>query len=94
VCHRWRRLLISDKDHPICEPATPMSAATWLASIVATCLILLLFQKILWLVMPGLLALALYYACGHWSNPWCVPACASAPPPLSWLASSSSPPCW
>ena len=39
-----------------------LSAATWLTSILATCVILLLFQKILWLVVPGLLALVLYYS--------------------------------
>src|SRR5205807_6862005 len=38
-----------------------LSASTWLASIIATCFILLVFQKILWLVVPGLLALVLYY---------------------------------
>jgi predicted PurR-regulated permease PerM len=39
----------------------PLSASTWLASILATCLILFFFKKILWLVVPGLLALVLYY---------------------------------
>ena len=34
---------------------------TWLATVVATCLLLFLFQKILWLVVPCLLALVLYY---------------------------------
>jgi predicted PurR-regulated permease PerM len=34
---------------------------TWLVVIVATCLILFIFQKILWLVVPGLLALIFYY---------------------------------
>ncbi len=38
-----------------------LSASIWLASIVATCLILFIFQRILWLVVPGLLALVLYY---------------------------------
>ena len=33
----------------------------WLINIVATCLILLVFQKGLWLVVPVLLALVLYY---------------------------------
>src|SRR4051794_37917598 len=37
------------------------SAATWLVSIFATCFILLVFQKILWLVVPVLLALVLYF---------------------------------
>lgn len=35
---------------------------TWLAIIGATCLVLFLFQKILWLVVPFLLALIMYYA--------------------------------
>jgi predicted PurR-regulated permease PerM len=39
-----------------------LSAATWLASILVTCSILLFFQKILWLVVPVLLALVLYYS--------------------------------
>jgi predicted PurR-regulated permease PerM len=39
----------------------PISASTWLVSILATCLILFFFQKILWLVVPGLVALVLYY---------------------------------
>lgn len=34
---------------------------TWLGIIAVTCLLLLLFQKILWLVVPFLLALVLYY---------------------------------
>jgi predicted PurR-regulated permease PerM len=34
---------------------------TWCAIISATCLLLLLFQKVLWLVVPFLLALVLYY---------------------------------
>lgn len=33
----------------------------WAAIIGTTCLLLFLFQKILWLVMPGLLALIIYY---------------------------------
>jgi|SRR5581483_7088208 predicted PurR-regulated permease PerM len=37
------------------------SVLTWLLVILATCLILFVFQKILWLVVPGLLALVLYY---------------------------------
>src|SRR5262249_31664681 len=36
-------------------------AVTMALTIVATCLILFLFQKILWLVVPGLLALMNYY---------------------------------
>ncbi|PYJ00685.1 MAG: AI-2E family transporter [Verrucomicrobia bacterium] len=36
-------------------------ALSWLVTILATCFILFLFQKILLLVVPGLLALALYY---------------------------------
>lgn len=38
-----------------------VSATAWLASIVATCIVLFVFQKVLWLVVPGLLALVLYY---------------------------------
>jgi len=34
---------------------------TWLVVILTTCLILFVFQKILWLVVPGLLALIFYY---------------------------------
>lgn len=34
---------------------------TWLATVVVTCSLLFLFQKILWLVVPALLALVLYY---------------------------------
>ena len=36
-------------------------AVTWSVAIVVTCLVLFLFQKIVWLVVPGLLALMLYY---------------------------------
>lgn len=34
---------------------------TWVVIIVVTCLALFLFQKVLWLVVPGLLALVSYY---------------------------------
>ncbi len=34
---------------------------TWLVTVVATCFLLFLFQKVLWLVVPCLLALVLYY---------------------------------
>ena len=34
---------------------------TWLATVVATCFLLFLFKKVLWLVVPCLLALVLYY---------------------------------
>ena len=34
---------------------------TWLAIIAATCLLLFLFQAVLWLVIPALLALVVYY---------------------------------
>jgi predicted PurR-regulated permease PerM len=37
------------------------SVVMWLVVILVTCLILFVFQKILWLVVPGLLALVLYY---------------------------------
>ena len=40
---------------------TGPGAVTMLVSIVVTCLELYLFQKILWLVVPGLLALMIYY---------------------------------
>src|SRR3989442_8462181 len=43
------------------NPSPPTSFLTWLVIIAATCFILFLFQKILWLVVPGLLALAFYY---------------------------------
>ena len=33
----------------------------WAAIIAGTCLLLLVFQKVLWLVVPFLLALILYY---------------------------------
>jgi predicted PurR-regulated permease PerM len=36
-------------------------AGTMLVTIVVTCLVLFLFQKIIWLVVPGLLALMIYY---------------------------------
>ncbi len=36
-------------------------ALSWLITIVATCFLLFLFQKVLWLVVPTLLALVLYY---------------------------------
>ena len=36
-------------------------AVTWSVSIVVTCLVLFVFQKIIWLLVPGLLALMLYY---------------------------------
>jgi predicted PurR-regulated permease PerM len=36
-------------------------AITMLATILVTCLVLFLFQKIIWLVVPGLLALMIYY---------------------------------
>jgi predicted PurR-regulated permease PerM len=39
----------------------PISAWTWLVSIVATCVLLFVFKKVLWLVVPCLLALVLYY---------------------------------
>ena len=34
----------------------------WAVNIAATCLVLFLFQKILWLVVPFILALIVYYA--------------------------------
>lgn len=36
-------------------------ALTMMATILITCLVLFLFQKIIWLVVPGLLALLIYY---------------------------------
>jgi predicted PurR-regulated permease PerM len=38
-----------------------LGASTWLAALLATCFILLVFQKVLWLVVPGLSALVVYY---------------------------------
>jgi predicted PurR-regulated permease PerM len=38
-----------------------VSLPTWVAAIVATCVLLLVFQKVLWLVIPGLTALVVYY---------------------------------
>jgi len=42
------------------QPSQP-GAITMLVTIVVTCVVLFLFQKILWLVVPGLLALMIYY---------------------------------
>src|SRR5262249_29391765 len=36
-------------------------AVTMLVAILVTCLVLFLFQKIIWLVVPGLLSLMIYY---------------------------------
>src|SRR5260370_28339771 len=36
-------------------------AVTMLVTILITCLVLFLFQRIIWLVVPGLLALMIYY---------------------------------
>src|SRR5260370_20669331 len=36
-------------------------AVTLLVTILITCLVLFLFQRIIWLVVPGLLALMIYY---------------------------------
>jgi len=38
-----------------------VSATTWLVSISATCCLLLVFRRVLWLVVPGLSALVVYY---------------------------------
>jgi predicted PurR-regulated permease PerM len=38
-----------------------LGAVTWLAIILGTCLVIFVFQKVLWLVVPALLALGLYY---------------------------------
>ncbi len=43
------------------KPEPQAGMLTWLVVIVVTCLILFFFQKILWLVVPGLLALVWYY---------------------------------
>lgn len=48
-------------------------AATLAAIIFVTCLLLFLFQKIIWIIMPALLALMLYY-CLRRSNSWCFAA--------------------
>src|SRR5215831_7141669 len=39
----------------------PPGVLMWLINIAATCAVLLVFQKSLWLVVPVLLALVLYY---------------------------------
>ena len=41
---------------------------TWLGIILTTCLLLLLFQSMLWLVMPVLLAVVAYYLLSPWVN--------------------------
>lgn len=44
------------------QPASPhIGPVTWSGIIASTCLLIFLFQKILWLVVPFLLALLLYY---------------------------------
>lgn len=43
------------------KPAYQSGPIVWLAIIAGTCLILFLFQKILWLVVPFVLALIIYY---------------------------------
>lgn len=40
----------------------------WLGIIIATCLLLLIFQSALWLVMPVLLAIIFYYLMSPWVN--------------------------
>jgi len=40
----------------------------WLGIILTTCLLLVLFQSMLWLVMPVLLAIVLYYIMSPWVN--------------------------
>src|SRR2546426_8415731 len=40
-----------------CQPG----AVTWSVAIVGACLVLFVFQKIVWLLVPGLLELMLYY---------------------------------
>jgi predicted PurR-regulated permease PerM len=44
------------------------NAITWCAIIAVTCLLLFLFQKILWLVVPFVLAFALYYLLAPLNN--------------------------
>ena len=41
--------------------ASRIGIVTWCGIIGSTCLLIFLFQKILWLVVPFLLALLLYY---------------------------------
>lgn len=41
--------------------ASPLGPVTWFGVIGSTCLFIFIFQKILWLVVPFLLALLLYY---------------------------------
>jgi len=38
----------------------------WLGIIVTTCLLLVLFQTVLWLVMPVLLSVVTYYLLPRW----------------------------
>jgi len=40
----------------------------WLGIILTTCLLLVLFQSMLWLVMPVLMAIVLYYIMSPWVN--------------------------
>lgn len=47
---------------PDLRRATGIGPIVWLAIIAATCVLLFLLQKVLWLVVPILLALILYYA--------------------------------
>jgi predicted PurR-regulated permease PerM len=42
-------------------PESGSGAVTMFVTTLATCLVLFLFQKIIWLVVPGLLALMIYY---------------------------------
>lgn len=44
----------------------PSGVFTWFVAVVATCLTIFVFQKILWLVVPALLALVLYYCLRPW----------------------------
>lgn len=47
------------------SPATEYESGplAWLGIVAFTCILLFLFQKVLWLVVPFLLALLMYYAC-------------------------------
>jgi len=56
-----RPLAITDHSHLLWNHREIPNPLTWIGIIAVTCLSLLIFKKILWLVVPFLLALILYY---------------------------------
>jgi predicted PurR-regulated permease PerM len=50
------------------DRALASSPLIWVGIILATCLLLVLFQSLLWLVMPILLAIIFYYILSPWVN--------------------------